>query len=315
MHASKMCIVVPCYNEEDVLSIASERLLKVLRSLVEKEKVNKGSFILFVDDGSIDKTWRIIKDLYSCNNEIKGLKLARNYGHQKALLAGLLKIKNMSDCAISIDADLQDDINIIEEMVNKYYDGYDIVYGVRKNRNVDSIFKRGTAHLFYKLLKFLKVETIYNHADFRLVNRRVIEELSKFKETNPYLRGIFPLIGLRSTDVYYKRKQRAAGITKYPLRRMISFAWGSITSFSIFPMRLILIFGMIVLFISFVLFLWAFSVFLTGKSIPGWASTVIPIYVLGGLQMASMGLLGEYIGKIYEEVKSRPRFIIEEEIF
>ena len=315
MKKPKLALVLPCYNEEEVINITSKKIIEVLNDLIRKRKVDESSFVCFVDDGSIDNTWILIKALHQRNQEIKGIKLARNFGHQKALLAGLLGVKENSDCIITLDADLQDDVNKIEEMVNKYHEGYDIVYGVRNKRNVDSLFKRITAKLYYKFLQLLKVETINNHSDFRLVTNKVVNELSKFREKNLYLRGIIPLIGYKSSVVYYERKKRTAGETKYSIIKMLSFAWDGITSFSVFPMRLILVFGLIVLTISFVLFLWAFILALMDKSIPGWASTVIPMYVLGGLQMAGIGLLGEYIGKTYSEVKSRPRFVIEEEIF
>ncbi|MDY6950052.1 MAG: glycosyltransferase family 2 protein [Thermodesulfobacteriota bacterium] len=314
MNRPRLSIVVPCYNEEDVVDMASKKLLEVVNHLVEKGKIDEKSYILFVDDGSSDRTWPIIRDLNQTNQAVKGLRLSANCGHQKALLAGLLNTRNRCDCVVTIDADLQDDVTVIEKMVDKYIQGNDIVYGVRKGRKVDSLFKRTTAQCFYAFLSFLDVKTVYNHADFRLISKKIVAELSKFREVNLYLRGIFPLLGFRTSEVYYERKGRTAGVTKYPLRKMLSFAWDSVTSFSIFPMRLILVFGIIVLSISFVLFLWAFGLALIGKSIPGWASTVIPIYVLGGLQMAGIGLLGEYIGKIYGEVKSRPRFIIDEEL-
>ena len=314
MKKPKLALVLPCYNEEEVINITSKKIIEVLNDLIRKRKVDELSFVCFVDDGSSDNTWVDIKTMHQRYQEIKGIKLSRNFGHQKALLAGLLSVKGNSDCIITMDADLQDDVNKIEEMVNKYNEGYDVVYGVRNKRKVDGFFKRITAKLYYKFLQLLRVKTINNHSDFRLVSKKVANELSKFREKNLYLRGIIPLIGYKSSVVHYERKKRTAGETKYSITKMVSFAWDGITSFSVFPMRLILIFGLIVLTISFVLFLWAFILALMDKSIPGWASTVIPIYVLGGLQMAGIGLLGEYIGKTYSEMKSRPRFLIEEEI-
>jgi polyisoprenyl-phosphate glycosyltransferase len=309
-----LAIVVPCYNEEDVLNVTAEKLQGLLSSLIRSGKIHEKSFICFVDDGSADSTWSNIQMLHQNGAPVKGIKLSRNWGHQRALLAGVLEIKDKADCIVTIDADLQDDFNVIEDMIEQFHRGCAIVYGVRNNRDVDHPLKRNSAQLFYLLLKLLGVNTIYNHADFRLTSRKVIEELSGFKEVNLYLRGLFPLIGLKSSTVFYERKPRRAGESKYPFRKMASFAWDAVTSFSTFPMRLILSLGIFVFFISFLLMAWAFILALQGVTIPGWASTVIPIYLLGGLQMACLGLLGEYIGKIYAEVKSRPRYIVEEEL-
>ncbi|MFC1669728.1 glycosyltransferase family 2 protein [Spirochaetota bacterium] len=314
MKTCKLCILIPCYNEEEIIKYSSGKLFKILTSLVSKKKILKSSYLCFVDDGSIDKTWELIKEIGKKNKSIKGLKLSRNYGHQSALLAGLLTQKDKSDCVITIDADLQDDVSVIEDMIDEYYKGNSIVYGIRKSRDVDSVFKRFTAQFFYKLLNFLKVKTVYNHADFRLTDKKILNELSKFNEVNLYLRGLFPLIGLKSSSVYYERKKRTAGITKYPFRKMLLFAWDGITSFSFSPMRLILLLGVFIFIISSSFGLWAIILLIIGKSIPGWASTVIPIYFFGGLQLMCIGILGEYIGKIYAETKSRPRYIIDEEV-
>ncbi|MFA6923964.1 MAG: glycosyltransferase family 2 protein [Bacteroidales bacterium] len=310
----KLCIVVPCYNEEEVLTITSKTLLELLERLISKNKIDDSSFLCLVDDGSCDTTWEIIKDLSQKNKNIRGIKFSTNFGHQNALLAGLLNMKDKSDCIVTIDADLQDDANVIEEMLNKYNEGNEIVYGVRNNRESDSFFKRFTAHFFYKLMQAMKVKTVYNHADYRLASKRVLNEFARFNEVNLFLRGIFPTLGFRSANVFYKRSERVAGETKYPLKKMIEFAWNGITSFSIYPLRLIFFLGLIIFLFSFLLILWAFLPIFEGEAVRGWASTVIPLFFFGGLQMICLGIIGEYAGKIYKEIKARPRFIIEEEI-
>ncbi|MDD5571378.1 MAG: glycosyltransferase family 2 protein [Bacteroidales bacterium] len=310
----KLCIVVPCYNEEEALAITSKTLLELLGNLILKNKIDESSILCFVDDGSRDATWEIIKDLSQKNKNIHGIKFSTNFGHQNALLAGLLNTKDKSDCIVTIDADLQDDANVIEEMLDKFNEGNEIVYGVRNNRSSDSIFKRFTAQFFYKLMSAMKVKTVYNHADYRLASKRVLNEFARFNEVNLFLRGIFPSLGFKSANVYYKRSERVAGETKYPLKKMIEFAWNGITSFSIYPLRLIFFLGLIIFFLSFLLIIWAFLPVFQGEAVRGWASTVIPLFFFGGLQMICLGIIGEYAGKIYKEIKARPRFIIEEEI-
>ena len=310
----KLALLVPCFNEEEILNSTAENLFQLIKGLGNEKKISEDSFILFVDDGSKDSTWDIIAGLHRTNSVFKGLKLSRNFGHQNALVAGMTSLKDKIDCLISIDADLQDDIQAIHEMVKKYHEGFEIVYGVRKNRDVDHFFKKFSARMFYRLMKFMKVNSVYNHADFRLIGNIVLHEFSNFNEYNLYLRGIFPLIGFPSTEIYYDRKKRSAGKTKYPLRKMLSFAWNGITSFSVFPLRLIFLTGVFIFIFSFFLIIWAFVSILQGKAIPGWASTVVPLFLFGGLQMISLGLIGEYLGKIYNEVKNRPRFIIEKQV-
>jgi glycosyltransferase involved in cell wall biosynthesis len=316
MNSSKtiLAFVIPCYNEEEVLYKMIAALHVQMSLLIEKNLIAGDSFIYLVDDGSKDSTWNIIESNHFKNKSIKGLKLANNVGHQKALLAGMLSANRLADCIISLDADLQDDISIVEEMLSQYNKGFDIVYGVRKERMNDSFLKKYTALAFYKLMKIMGVNIVYNHADFRLVSKRVVEGLRDFKEVNLFLRAIFPLIGFQSTNVYYNRYERQGGKSKYPLRKMISFAWDGITSFTVLPLRYITILGFITLTISVGLSIWAFIVTIQGKVVWGWASTVIPIYFLGSVQLLSLGIIGEYISKIYKEVKSRPRFIQEKEL-
>ena len=307
-------IVVPCYNEEEVLQTTHEILGKVMTDLQQAGKTSQSSSICYVDDGSNDKTWEIIEVLSKTDSRVRGVRLSCNCGHQNALLAGMKYSRKFADAVVTIDADLQDDVSVIAEMVEKYRAGAKVIYGVRKGRQTDSIFKRWTAQAFYKFMGFMKVKTIYNHADFRLIDKKVLTELENFKEVNLFLRGIFPLMGFRSECVYYERKERTAGETKYPLSKMISFAWDGITSFSIFPLRIVLILGILVFILSLGLIIWAIEPVITGKALPGWASIVIPAFFFSGLQMISIGFIGEYVGKIYREVKSRPRFIIDETI-
>ncbi len=312
-NTATLAIVIPCYNEEEVLPITTKALLSCMDDLCQKKLITKESYICFVNDGSIDKTWEIIVGL-SKDDRIKGIKLSTNFGHQNALFAGLMRNRKVADCVVSLDADLQDDIGAIEKMMLKYYEGCDIVYGVREKRESDTFFKKYSAIGFYKVMHFMGVRTVYNHADFRLVSKNVLNELAGFREVNLYLRSIFPLLGYKSTTVTYDRSKRAAGASKYSIAKMISFAWRGITSFSTYPMRLIFLTGIVIFFLSLVLTFWALWLVSSQQSLPGWASTVIPIFVLGGLQMIGIGLIGEYIGKIYQEVKRRPRYIIEEEI-
>lgn len=307
----KLGIIVPCYNEEAVLPETARRLTKVLDTLREKNKISENSKIYFIDDGSNDCTWTMIKELTKGQSFISGIKLSRNRGHQNALQAGLLTAEG--DALISIDADLQDDTNVIEEMVDRYNQGFDIVYGVRSLRNKDTKFKKFSAEIFYKFMQFIGVNIVYNHADFRLMSRRSLEGLRHFKEVNLFLRGIIPLIGYKSTKIYYNRNERFAGETKYPLKKMIAFALDGITSFSTVPLRLISVLGFLVFIFTLIMSFWILYVKVArNEGVPGWASTVLPVYFIGGIQIFCVGIIGEYLGKIYQEVKGRPMFIIEE---
>ena len=306
-----LSIVVPCYNEEEMLPITFESLRNKLKELIEKGKISPESFLLFIDDGSKDKTWELIDNENKVHKEVKGLKLAGNVGHQFALTAGLIFAKDICDIAISIDADLQDDIDVFEEMVDKYHEGNDIVYGVRNKRKTDSIFKRVTAQGFYRVMNFFGAKTIYNHADFRLMSKRALEQFSKYSEENLYLRGIVPLIGYKTECVYYDRKVRVAGKSKYPLRKMIALAVEGITSFSVKPIRYIVLLGFISVLLSLAAFVYALVSYFLKEVEPGWTSLIVSIWFLGGVQLISIGLIGEYIGKIYMEVKRRPRYNIE----
>jgi len=309
----QLSIVVPCYNEEEVLNESSKQLLALLKKLVQKKEIDENSYIYFVDDGSKDSTWEIISKLSEDNSQIKGIKLSRNKGHQNALLAGLYSAKG--DAIVSIDADLQDDVSVIEKMVEKFKDGSDVIYGVRSKRDNDSWFKRFSAEGFYKLMALMGVDIVFNHADYRLMSRRVVEHLKSYEEVNLFLRAMVPLIGFKSDVVEYERSERFAGESKYPLRKMLSFAWDGITSFSVTPLRLISLIGATIFVISLFISIWALGVKLFGSSaVPGWASTVLPIYFIGGIQLLSLGVIGEYVGKIYSETKKRPKFIIEKEL-
>ena len=305
-------LVIPCYNEEEVLFETSSRLLNLYGEMRENQLIDSLSRIVFVDDGSKDKTWEIIQGLSNEHDEIYGIKLAKNAGHQNALFAGLMTVKDSCECAISIDADLQDDINAIPEMVEKFREGFDIVYGVRSKRDTDTRFKRVTAEGFYKTMKMLGVNTVYNHADYRLMSKRALLALSEFPEVNLYLRGMVPLIGYNTTTVYYERHERFAGESKYPLKKMLSFAADAITSFSITPIRIISVIGFIACVIAVIMALYAFIQNLAGHTRTGWTSLMMSIWFIGGVQLLSLGLIGEYIGKMYKEVKKRPRYIIEE---
>lgn len=308
----KLAIVVPCYNEEEVLHIAADALRGVLDDLISKEKIAKDSFVLFVNDGSKDRTWELIEEEHANHPvQICGVKLAGNVGHQSALTAGLITAMEMSDVTVSIDADLQDDVTVIEEMIDKYHAGNDIVYGVRKERKTDTFFKRTTAQSFYKLMAFMGVKTVYNHADFRLMSKRAVEHFSKFKETNMFLRGMVPLIGYQSDSVYYDRKERVAGESKYPLKKMLALAFNGISSFSVKPISMIMGLGMAIIVCSVFASIYALISFFTGNVEPGWTSLILSIWFLGGLQLLAIGMVGLYIGKIYMEVKERPRYNIE----
>lgn len=304
-------VVVPCYNEEAVLHETSKRMLELFEKMKNEALINGKSRIVFVDDGSKDKTWTIIDELTKEHKEIAGIKLARNAGHQNALLGGLMTVKDDCDCAISIDADLQDDINVIPDMIRKFKAGYDVVYGVRNKRETDTFFKRTTAVGFYKIMQAMGVKIVFNHADYRLMSKRALEGLAQFPERNLFLRGMVPLVGYRSDCVYYDRSERFAGESKYPLKKMISFAFDGITSFSISPIRVISAFGAIVCVIAVIMAVYALVQKIIGHTDAGWASLMMSIWFIGGVQLLSVGLIGEYIGKLYKEVKRRPRYIIE----
>ena len=311
---SKLFIVVPCYNEEEVLPISSKVLLDFLKRMIAKNKVSTESSILFVDDGSKDKTWAIIKRLSEQEEHFKGLKFSRNFGHQNALLAGMTTAVQFADMIVTIDADLQDDVEAIEGMIDAYHDGNDVVYGVRSNRDTDTAFKRKTAEMFYSFMNKLGVNTVPNHADFRLMSNRATKVLLTFKEENLFLRGMVPLVGFPSTKVYYSRNIRVAGESKYPLKKMLNFAMEGITSFSIVPIKMVRNIGFITLLIGIFYMIYSLIQHFTGNVEAGWSSLIISIWFLGGIQLISLSIVDEYIGKIYSEVKGRPRFIIEEEV-
>lgn len=303
-------VVIPCYNEEDVLPITSKLFLNELEELVSQDLVSNESRIMFVDDGSKDETWAVIRELARGDARFEGIALSRNRGHQNALLAGLMEARKLCDISISIDCDGQDDVRAMRDMVVAYHDGCDVVYGVRSSRESDSFFKRTSAEGFYRLLKGMGVETVFNHADYRLLSKRVLDEFSQFEEVNLFLRGMVPLVGFRSTSVYYERHERVAGESHYPLKKMIALALDGITSLSIKPIRLITMLGVVISILSLIGVVWAVVVSLMGKSVAGWASMVSLVCLMGGIQMLSLGVIGEYIGKIYMESKHRPRYII-----
>ena len=307
-------IVIPCYNEEEVLLETTKRLKNKIDKLISNKMISNKSKIMYVNDGSKDKTWELIKEINETEEHFTGISLSRNKGHQNALLAGLMTAKEYADIIISMDADLQDDINAIDEMLNKYKDGNDIVYGVRKSREKDTFFKKTTAEFFYKFMKFLGVDVVYNHADYRLTTKKVLNELENFKEVNLFLRGIIPLIGYKSDIVYYKRDKRFAGESKYPLKKMLNFAWDGITSFSIKPLRFICILGFLILFVSIGIMIYSLIRKLTGNTVDGWTFLSVSIWFIGGLQMISIGIIGEYVGKMYNETKQRPRYIISDNL-
>lgn len=310
--STKLFIIIPCYNEEEVLPITSKMFLNELNDLISKNKISYNSRIMFVNDGSKDHTWEIIKELSRSDEHFIGITQSRNRGHQNAVLAGLMTAKDMCDITISIDADGQDDITAMEKMVDAYHDGCEIVYGVRSSRETDTFFKRFTAQSFYKLLNKMGAEVVYNHADYRLASSRVLKEFANFKEVNLFLRGMFPLVGFKSTSVYYERHERIAGESHYPLSKMLSLAFDGITSLSIKPIRIITWMGIIVSLISFIGVIWAIVARCLGNVVTGWSSTLAVMCFLGGVQLICLGVLGEYIGKIYMEVKHRPRYIISE---
>ncbi|MBQ6719518.1 MAG: glycosyltransferase family 2 protein [Oscillospiraceae bacterium] len=305
-------IVIPCYNEEEVLPITAPQFLAKLQQLAAEGKIAEKSRILFVDDGSRDKTWEIISRLAAEDTHFLGIRQSRNRGHQNAVLAGLMEAKDVCDITISIDCDGQDDVNAMDEMVDCWHDGCHIVYGVRRNRETDTFFKRTTAQGFYKLLRFFGVESVYNHADYRLVSSQALQAFSEFREVNLFLRGMFPLVGFKSTSVYYDRQERLAGESKYPLSKMLNLAIDGITSLSVKPLRMITMLGFFVAAISFLGVLWSIVQHIRGMTVAGWASMTCIICFVAGVQLVGIGVLGEYIGKIYLEVKGRPRYIISE---
>lgn len=306
-------VVVPCYNEEAVLPETFKELTEVLDRLINEGKINRNSFILFVDDGSADKTWAMIDHRAEVDPLVKGLKLSRNFGHQSALIAGMESVSTCTDCLISIDADLQDDVHTISEFVDKFHEGCDIVYGVRKRRDQDTFFKKNTALAFYKLMAKMGVNLVPNHADFRLLSRRAVLELMNYREENIFLRGIIPLLGFKSAKVYYDRQKRYAGESKYPLKKMIAFAVDGITSFSIAPIKLVMSLGFFLVLVGCGIAVYAFLVWLLDHTISGWTSLILSIWLIGGMQLIAIGVIGEYIGKIFKETKKRPRFTIEED--
>ena len=309
---NRLFCVIPCYNEQEVLPETSKRLKEKVNSLIERKMISSDSRILLVNDGSKDDTWNIIKKLHEDDEVFQGINLSRNMGHQNALLAGLMTAKDLCDMAISLDADLQDDINAIDAMIEKFNnEGSEVVYGVRSKRTTDTFFKRFTAESYYKLIDAMGAKTVYNHADYRLLSRRALQALSEFGEVNLFLRGIVPMLGFKSDLVYYERAERFAGESKYPLKKMLSFAIEGITSLSTKPIKMITGLGFFIFFVSIAVFVYSLVRYFTGQTIQGWTTTVLSVWAIGGLIMISLGVIGEYIGKIYLETKNRPRFIIE----
>ena len=307
----RLAIVVPCYNEEEMLPLTTKELTGVLSDLITKQKIAPDSYILYVDDGSKDSTWELIRKFHEEEKKVFGLKLAGNVGHQNALTAGMLNAMEHADIMISIDADLQDDTAVMEEMVDKFHEGKDIVYGVRNDRKKDSFFKRTTAQMFYKVMAAFGVKTVYNHADYRLMSKRALQEFSKYQEINLYLRGVMPLIGYETDCVYYERKERVAGESKYPLKKMLALAWNGITSFSVKPIDFITALGGFLIFLCVIAAVYALVSYCNGHTVPGWTSLILSIWFLGGMQLVAIGMIGQYIGKIYIEVKHRPRYNLE----
>src|SRR5471030_125363 len=307
-------LVIPCYNEEEVLHETAKRLLEKITNMIENDLISNDSKILFVNDGSKDKTWSLIEELHNQSNIFSGINLSRNRGHQNALLSGLMTAKEFADMTISLDADLQDDVDVIDKFVEQYYGGSDIVYGIRSSRQTDTFFKKTTSLAFYKLMNTLGVDMMYNHADYRLMSKRALEGLSQFREVNLFLRGIVPLIGYKHSIVEYERHERFAGESKYPLKKMIAFALDGITSLSIKPIRLITGLGFTIFFISGIALIYSIAVKLFGNTVTGWTSLTLSIWMLGGIQLLSLCVIGEYVGKIYNETKQRPRFIIADKL-
>ena len=308
----KLYLVIPCYNEKEVLHETEHRLTVKLNQMISDGLISDESRMVFVDDGSKDSTWNIIKDMHEKNGLVLGIKSSRNRGHQNTLLAGLMTVKDECDMAISMDADLQDDIEVLDEFVKKYYDGCEIVYGVRSARKTDTFFKKFTAEGFYKVMKWMGADIVFNHADYRLMSSRALNELAKYKEVNLFLRGIVPMIGFKTDVVMYERHERFAGESKYPLKKMLAFAMDGITSLSIKPIRFITSLGVILFAFSVILLIYFIVGYFLGRTAPGWATIVVSIWGIGGLQLLAIGVIGEYIGKIYMETKERPRYIIEE---
>lgn len=305
-------IVVPCYNEQEVLPETVSRLRKKLDTLTASGAISNDSRIVFVNDGSKDRTWELITQFHNEDPHVQGIDLSRNRGHQNALLAGLMTVRDRADCVISMDADLQDDIDAVDAMLEKYEDGCDIVYGVRSSRKKDTAFKRMTAEGFYRLLRSFGVEVVFNHADYRLMSRRALKGLSEFREVNLFLRGIIPMVGYRHDCVYYERKERFAGESKYPLKKMLAFAFEGITSLSIKPIRMILSVGVLLFFISIAMLIYSLVQYCRGQVTPGWTSIMFSVWAIGGIQLIAIGIIGEYIGKVYLETKQRPRYLIRE---
>lgn len=308
---TKLYIAVPCYNEEEVLPDSSGKLLNKMNEMISQGKIAADSRIVFIDDGSKDKTWEIISNLHSENEMFQGIKLSRNRGHQNALLCGLMTLKDRCDAVISIDADLQDDINVFDEMVAKFEDGCDVVYGVRSKRETDTFFKRFTAEAYYKVLDKMGAKIIFNHADFRLMSSRALESFSQFKEVNLFLRGLVPMVGYKSDIVTYERSERLLGESKYPLKKMLALAFEGITSLSTKPIKMISRAGLAIFLISIVMLIYFVVRYFMGATVQGWASLAVSIWAIGGLQLLAIGVIGEYIGKIYLETKARPRYIVE----
>ena len=309
---TKLYLAIPCYNEEEVLWDTAEKLLNKYYDMMSERKISQKSKIVFIDDGSKDSTWEIIEDLHKQNPIFQGIKLTCNRGHQNALLAGLMTLKDRADAVISIDADLQDDINVFDDMLKEYENGCDVVYGVRSKREKDSFFKRFTAEEYYRILKRMGAKVIFNHADFRLMSKRALQAFSLYRETNIFLRGMVPLIGYKSAIVKYERAERLAGDSKYPMKKMLSLAWEGVTSLSIKPIRMITWLGLFIFVVSLIMIVYSLVSFFMGVAVSGWASTLASIWALGGLQLLAIGVIGEYLGKIYLETKRRPRFIIEQ---
>lgn len=315
MKTPVLYIVIPCYNEQEVLPVTSGMFLEKINSLIAKGRVAPESRVVFVNDGSKDNTWNIIQELANSDEHFEGVCLSRNRGHQNALLGGLMTVKDRCDITISIDCDGQDDINAMDAMVDAYWDGCEVVYGVRSKRDTDTFFKRFTAEGFYKLMNWMGAQVVFNHADYRLMSSRVLNEFANFKEVNIFLRGMVPLVGFKSTSVHYERAERIAGESHYPLKKMLALAFDGITSLSVKPIRLITGFGALISVISFVGVIWAVVEAILGSTVAGWASTTSIVCFMGGIQLLCLGVIGEYIGKIYLETKHRPRFIISETTF
>ena len=311
----KLGIVIPCYNEEEGLAETTKQLMVLMQEMIQAKEISSDSFVCYVDDGSKDQTWSLIEQFKEKSSLFRGIKLSRNFGHQNALIAGLMQLKNEADALVSMDADLQDDITVVKEFVKKYKEGYHVVYGVRDDRTSDTKFKRGTANLFYKFQKFMGIETVSNHADYRLLSQKALDALANFNEVNLFIRGIVPMLGFKSCSVYYSRGERFAGETKYPLKKMIAFALDGIASFSVVPLRLITLTGFILFFFSILAIVWiSIEKLFFDSTVQGWASTMISIYFIGGIQIMSIGIIGEYVGRNFQQSKNRPRYIIDKEI-